>query len=180
MLEIERFCSESLEGMRNQLFWCDCADDNQLFDLLGTGDCVKAAGGLGISIQHPRVLGSPCLPPTLQGQCGGVLTELCRADGPCLQCQGIAQRQVKKRCLLLWERDTEREKIHRGASNWDFDACVADSAALTSPGCQVLVAGFVLWRKTWLLFDPSALGGGGALCRDAAGLDVCPLSCPDS
>lgn len=34
------------------------------------------------------------------------------------------------------------------------------------------MAGFALWRKTWLLFDPSALGGGGALRRDAVGLGV--------
>lgn len=111
----------------------------------GQGGCVESPGGLGISSQHPKVLGPPCPPPTLQGQCGGVLTELCGADGPCLQSWGTAQRQVKKRCLLLWERDTEREEIHPGASNWDFDACVADSAALIPPGCWVLVtAGFAL------------------------------------
>lgn len=134
---------------------------------------MEAPGGLGISSQHPGVLAPHCPPPTLQGQCGGVATELCGADGPCLQSRGIAWRQVKKRCLLLWECDTGREKIHRGASNWDFDACVAHSAAPTSPGHRVLVvAGFALWRRTWLLFDPSALGGGGALCRDAAGLGV--------
>jgi len=46
MLELERFCSESLEGMGNQL--CRCGQ-SQLRDHRGRGGCVGAPGGLGIA-----------------------------------------------------------------------------------------------------------------------------------
>lgn len=36
--------------------------------------------------------------------------QLCGADGPCLKSQGVAQRQVKKRHLLLQEHEAERGK----------------------------------------------------------------------
>lgn len=93
--------------------------------------------------------------------------------GPARRAEVLHRDRLKKDVSFCGSVTQRGEKIHPGARNWGFDAGVADSAALIPPGCWVLVtAGFALWRKTWLLFDPSAFHGGGALSRDAAGLSV--------
>lgn len=89
-----------------------------------TGDCTHGCSG----------------PTALQGQRGDVPTELGGADGSHSHGRGVARRWVKKRWLLLREREAEGGgEIHHGANNWGFDVSVPRGAAPSSPSRWVLI-----------------------------------------
>ena len=143
---------------------------NQLIDR-----CVGALGGLGITGDCTHGCSDPTDP--LSPSEGSV--EVCPRSfaeqmGPACGAEVLRRDRLKKDISFCGNmKQGGAEKKHHDANNWNFHVCMACGAAPSSPSRRVLiVAAFAPWGKTWLVFDPSALRGGGPLCRDAAGLVV--------
>lgn len=116
MLEVERFRSESLEGMGNQLCRCGCAGQQQLIDRWGRGrgGCLGAPGGLGITGECSDRAASS------HGSVGSVEVCPCRFAeqmGPARGAEVLHRDRVKTESHSVGSRG---QKMHRDASNLRF------------------------------------------------------------